>query len=77
MKCLDSKEHEQQWSGDLNMRSMVDKRKSELYRQICGFVPKDLYKKFKSTLALREVAQNEAVEIAIRKWLEEGEEGNK
>jgi len=56
---------------------MVDKRKSELYRQICGFVPRDLYRKFKSTLALKEVAQNEAVEIAIRKWVEESEKNEK
>lgn len=59
------------------MISMVDKRKSELYRQICGFVPKELYKKFKSELALREIAQNEAVEMMVRRWISEGEEINK
>lgn len=54
---------------------MVDKRKSELYRQICGFVPKELYKKFKSELALREIAQNEAVEMMVKRWISEGEKG--
>lgn len=55
------------------MRSMVDRRKSELYRQVSAYIPKELYRQFKAALALREVPQNEALEAAIRKWLEVGD----
>lgn len=60
-------------SGDLDMQSMTDRRKSELYRQVCGYIPRELYKQFKAALALREIPQNEALEAAIRKWLEVGD----
>ena len=55
------------------MNNMVDRRKSELYRQVTAYIPKDLYRKFKSVLAFKEIPQNEAVEVAIKKWLEENE----
>lgn len=61
-------------SGDLDKKSMVDRRKSELYRQVSAYIPKELYKQFKSALVLREVPLNEALEAAITKWLQAEDE---
>ena len=53
------------------MRNMVDRRKSEEYRQVSAYIPKDLYRKFKSALALKELPQNEVLEKLIEQWLQE------
>jgi hypothetical protein len=53
---------------------MVDRRQSPNYRQISGHIPINMYKKFKSVCALRDVSQSEALEQAINIWMERGEE---
>ena len=59
--------------GAIRMRKMVDRRKSDQYRQVTAYVDKDLYLKFKSVLALRDLVQNEVVETLMKKWLEDYE----
>ena len=54
----------------MRMRSMVDRRKSDDYRQVTAFIRKDLYLKFKSSLALKEMFQNDVVEMLIEEWLQ-------
>jgi hypothetical protein len=53
---------------------MVDRRQSPNYRQISGHIPMDMYRKFKSTCALRDVSQSEALELAISIWIKQEEE---
>ncbi|UKP01351.1 ribbon-helix-helix domain-containing protein [Nostoc sp. UHCC 0870] len=55
---------------------MVDRRRSEDYRQLSGHIPTAMYKKFKALCAERDVTQSEALEEALRLWFEHGEETN-
>jgi hypothetical protein len=50
---------------------MVDRRRSEDYRQLSGHVPVPLYRKFKATCAERDVNQSEALEQALALWIEQ------
>jgi hypothetical protein len=58
------------------LKLMVDRRQSPNYRQISGHIPIDMYRKFKSVCALRDVSQSEALEQAINIWMEQEEEEN-
>ena len=58
------------------MRNMVDRRKSEDYRQVSAYIPKDLYRRFKSALAFKELPQNEVLEKLIEQWLQESKQEN-
>lgn len=53
---------------------MVDRRRSEDYRQLSGHIPTPMYKKFKALCAERDVTQSEALEEALRLWFEHGQE---
>lgn len=46
------------------------KRFDPTYSQICGYIPKELARKFKVTCATREINQSEALEQMITTWLE-------
>ncbi len=47
------------------------KRLDPTYAQICGYVPKELARKFKVACATREINQSEALEQMIATWLEQ------
>jgi hypothetical protein len=55
---------------------MVDRRKNPDYRQVSGHIPMNMYRKFKSICALRDVSQSEALEQAINVWMEGEQEEN-
>lgn len=47
------------------------KRDDPKYSQVSGFVPKELALQFKATCTLQEVTQSEAIEDALKLWLEQ------
>ncbi len=47
------------------------KRDDPNYLQVSGFIPKELALKFKATCMLQETTQSEALEEAIRLWMEQ------
>lgn len=51
------------------------KRDDPNYAQVSGFVPKELALQFKATCTLQEVTQSEALEKAIKIWLEQVKKG--
>lgn len=51
------------------------KRDDPNYSQVSGFVPKELALQFKATCTLQEVTQSEALETALRLWLEQVKKG--
>ena len=55
----------------MEQKCMVDRRRSNDFRQLSVYIRKDLYKKFRATLVMEEVLQSEAVEQALEKWLQE------
>jgi hypothetical protein len=55
---------------------MVDRRKNPDYRQVSGHIPMNMYRKFKSICALRDVSQSEALEQAINVWMQGEQEEN-
>ena len=59
---------------EIKTREKVDRGKSDDYRQVTAFIRKDLYLKFKSALALKELFQNDVVEMLIQKWLQVNQE---
>lgn len=51
----------------------MSKRFDPAYAQICGYIPKDLAKRFKMGCAAREINQSEALEQIITAWLEDSQ----
>lgn len=49
----------------------MSKRFDTSYSQICGYIPKDLARRFKVTCAERELNQSEAMEQMITAWVQE------
>jgi metal-responsive CopG/Arc/MetJ family transcriptional regulator len=49
---------------------MVDRRRSDDYRQFSAHIPKDLYRKFKKMLVDKEINISEAVEDALKIWIQ-------
>jgi hypothetical protein len=47
----------------------ANKREDKNYRQLCGYIPKDLALKFKLAHTAVEIDQSEAIEAAIRLWV--------
>jgi len=52
---------------------VVKKRGNPDYQQISGYIPVELAKKFKIACTMRSLDQSEAIEAAIERWVEEGE----
>lgn len=48
---------------------MVDRKRSEEYKQICAHLPISLIRKFKGVAVSRDLKQAEAVEQAIELWV--------
>lgn len=49
----------------------MSKRFDASYSQICGYIPKDLARRFKVACAERELNQSEAMEEMITAWVQE------
>ena len=49
------------------------KREDPDYSQVSGYIPKKLALKFKAACTMRETTQSDALEKAIKSWLEKGE----
>ncbi len=50
---------------------MVTKRDDPNYSQVSGYIPKDLALRFKIACTSKEIAQSQAMEEAIQRWLED------
>ncbi|WP_017652609.1 ribbon-helix-helix domain-containing protein [Fortiea contorta] len=48
---------------------MTDRRRSDDYKQVSGYVPVDLAREFKSICAREGVSQSDALEEMIREWI--------
>ncbi|MCX7594490.1 MAG: ribbon-helix-helix domain-containing protein [Fischerella sp.] len=48
---------------------MTDRRRSENYKQVSGYVPVELAREFKSFCAREGVSQSDALEEMLREWL--------
>ncbi|MBW4585219.1 ribbon-helix-helix domain-containing protein [Aetokthonos hydrillicola Thurmond2011] len=48
---------------------MTDRRRSDDYKQVSGYVPVDLARRFKSICAQEGVSQSDALEEMIREWI--------
>jgi hypothetical protein len=48
---------------------MTDRRRSDNYKQVSGYVPVELAREFKSICAREELSQSDALEEMIREWL--------
>jgi hypothetical protein len=55
----------------------ANKREDKNYRQLCGYVPKDLVLQFKLAHTAAEIDQSEAMEAAIRLWVEQNQQISK
>jgi hypothetical protein len=50
---------------------VVNKRDDPNYSQVSGYVPKDLARSFRIACTSKEINQSEALEEALKKWLED------
>ena len=48
------------------------KREDPEYAQVSGYIPKKLALRFKAACTMRETTQSEALEKAVKAWLEKG-----
>jgi hypothetical protein len=48
----------------------ANKREDKSYRQLCGYIPKDLALQFKLAYTAAELDQSEGMEAALRLWTE-------
>jgi Ribbon-helix-helix protein, copG family len=48
---------------------MSDRRRSDDYKQVSGYIPIDLAREFKSICAREGVSQSDAIEEMIREWI--------
>ncbi len=48
---------------------MTDRRRSQDYKQVSGYVPVDIAREFKSICAREGVSQSDALEEIIREWI--------
>jgi hypothetical protein len=48
---------------------MTDRRRSDNYKQVSGYVPVELAREFKSICAREELSQSDALEDMIREWI--------
>lgn len=51
---------------------MVNKRDDPKYAQVSGYIPKELARKFKIFCTANEISHSEALEEAIKNFLEKG-----
>jgi hypothetical protein len=49
----------------------ANKREDKNYRQLCGYIPKDLALKFKLAYTSADLDQSEGMEAALRLWTEQ------
>ncbi|MBD0261175.1 MAG: hypothetical protein ICV78_00215 [Tolypothrix sp. Co-bin9] len=49
---------------------MVDRRRSNDYRQFSAYIPRTLYVKFKKMLVDKELNISEAIEDALKIWIQ-------
>jgi hypothetical protein len=47
----------------------MDKRRDPNYKQISGHIPVELYKQFKTACFSRDIKQSEAIEKAVKLWV--------
>jgi hypothetical protein len=47
----------------------MDKRRDPNYKQISGHIPLELYKQFKTVCFSRDIKQSEAIEAAVKLWV--------
>jgi hypothetical protein len=47
---------------------VTNKRDDKNYRQLCGYIPKDLMLRFKLAYTAAELDQSKGMEAAIRLW---------
>ncbi|MDJ0736772.1 MAG: ribbon-helix-helix domain-containing protein [Nostocaceae cyanobacterium] len=48
---------------------MTDRRRSQDYKQVSGYIPVDMAREFKSICAREGVSQSDALEEIIREWI--------
>ena len=52
------------------------KREDPDYAQVSGYIPKKLALKFRAACAMRETTQSDAIEEAVKVWLEKENSGH-
>ncbi|AFY35291.1 hypothetical protein Cal7507_4940 [Calothrix sp. PCC 7507] len=63
------RENGEQTNTNEDSKIMTDRRRSDDFKQVSGYVPVDLAREFKSICAREGVSQSDALEEMIREWI--------